>query len=88
MNQNIETPQTQNYVKATRKSPGLAALLGILIVGLGHAYLGMWGKAIGLFIVAIIATLLTGGLLAPVFWIVSCIWAYTSAKEMNRLNGY
>ena len=87
-NVNIETKSPFGDIRPKRKSPGLAAILGILFVGLGHAYLGMWGKAIGLFVIAIIASLLTAGILAPVFWIVSCVWAYTSAKELNRLNGY
>lgn len=66
------------------KKPWLAALLGILIVGVGHMYLGEWGKGIGLLVIALIASVLTGGILAPVFWIISCVWAYTDAKKINE----
>ena len=66
------------------KKPWLAALLGILIVGVGHMYLGEWGKGIGLLVLALILSAITGGILAPVFWIVSCVWAYTDAKKLNE----
>lgn len=87
MNGNI-TPQMTGYLKVSPKRPWLAALLGILVVGFGHFYLGKWLKGIGLIVVAIIGSLLTGFLLAPVFWIVSCVWAYTDAKAYNRAAGY
>jgi TM2 domain-containing membrane protein YozV len=61
----------------------LAALLGILIVGVGHMYLGEWGKGIGILIVALILSAATGGILAPVMWIISCVWAYSDAKKLN-----
>jgi TM2 domain-containing membrane protein YozV len=81
------TPR-QPIVMLPRKRPWLAALLGLLIVGVGHVYLGEWGKGIGLLVVGVILSLLTGGLLAPVMWIISCVWAYTDAKAYNRKAGY
>jgi TM2 domain-containing membrane protein YozV len=75
-------------MRVGRKSPGLAALLGILVVGLGHFYLGKWLKGLGLMVVAVIGSLLTGFILAPVFWIFSCAWAYYDAKDYNRKAGY
>ena len=66
------------------KKPWLAALLGILIVGVGHMYLGEWGKGIGILVVALILSAITGGILAPVMWIVSCLWAYSDAKKHNE----
>jgi predicted lipid-binding transport protein (Tim44 family) len=86
----VQTPgQVQaHYKHVDRKKPWLAALLGILIVGLGHMYLAMWAKGIGLLVIGVIAALVTGGLLAPVFWIISCVWAYYDAKSYNRKAGY
>ena len=66
------------------KKPWVAALLGILVVGVGHMYLGEWGKGIGILVVALILSAITGGLLAPVLWIVSCVWAYSDAKKINE----
>jgi predicted lipid-binding transport protein (Tim44 family) len=88
--QGYQQPQQpmQGYMQVGRKKPWLAALLGILIVGLGHMYLGMWAKGIGLLVIGVIATLITGGLLGPVFWIISCVWAYFDAKNYNRKAGY
>ena len=74
--------------KGDPKSPSHAALLGILFVGLGHFYLGMWGKGIGLILITIIATIFTTFFIAPVFWIISCVWAYYDAKSYNREWGY
>jgi ribosomal protein S27AE len=74
--------------KGDSKSPSDAALLGILFVGLGHFYLGMWGKGIGLILITIIATIFTTFFIAPVFWIISCVWAYYDAKSYNREWGY
>jgi signal peptidase I len=71
-----------------RKKPWLAALLGILIVGFGHFYLGEWLKGVALMVVAVIGSLLIGFLAAPVFWIISCVWAYYDAKSYNRKAGY
>jgi uncharacterized membrane protein YvbJ len=80
--------QTQDYRRVERKKPWLAALLGILMVGIGHMYLGMWAKGVALLVIGVIATLLSGGILAPVLWIISCVWAYYDAKSYNRKAGY
>jgi len=87
--QDMATPSPmQGYVKVQPKKPGLAALLGILIVGAGHMYLGKWAKGIALLIVGIIISVVTGGIAAPFIWIISCIWAYTDAKKFNAAAGY
>ena len=85
---NVEIKHPFGDIRPNRKSPGLAALLGLLIVGLGHMYLGMWGKGLGLLVIGVIISIVTFGFAAPIVWIVSCVWAYSDAKEMNRLNGY
>jgi len=95
--QGYQQPQAQqpapgqvqaHYMHVERKKPWLAALLGILIVGFGHFYLGMWLKGIGLIVLAVIVSLLTAFLGAPVIWIISCVWAYYDAKSYNRKAGY
>jgi predicted lipid-binding transport protein (Tim44 family) len=80
--------QMQGYLQVGRKKPWLAALLGILIVGVGHMYLGMWAKGIGILVIGIIVSVATGAILAPVVWIISCVWAYYDAKAYNRKAGY
>jgi TM2 domain-containing membrane protein YozV len=86
----MQQPQRpiEGYLRVDRKRPWLAALLGILIVGVGHMYLGMWAKGIALLVIGLIVSLVTGGILAPVFWIISCVWAYYDAKSYNRKAGY
>jgi TM2 domain-containing membrane protein YozV len=57
-----------------RKSPKLALLLTCLIGGLGHAYLGQFGKALIFFI--------TWPLVLP--WVYAIIDAWESAEKINR----
>jgi uncharacterized membrane protein len=71
-----------------RKDPREAAVLGIVFVGLGHFYLGMWLKGIALILITVIVVLVTTLLVAPVFWIISGVWAYYDAKSYNRAAGY
>lgn len=78
----------QGYMRVDRKKPWLAALLGILIVGFGHFYLGMWLKGIGLIVLAVIVALVTAFIGTPIIWIISCVWAYYDAKSYNRKAGY
>jgi TM2 domain-containing membrane protein YozV len=86
--QEVQQPPMQGYMRVERKKPWLAALLGILVVGFGHFYLGKWLKGIALIIIAIIASVATGFLAAPIFWVISCVWAYYDAKAYNRQAGY
>jgi TM2 domain-containing membrane protein YozV len=72
----------------SRKSPVLAAILGLLIVGVGLFYVGKWWAGLGLIIATIIGSVFTGFLLAPVFWIISAVWSYMAAKDYNRRAGY
>ena len=74
--------------KGDSKSPSDAALLGILFVGLGHFYLGIWWKGIALILVTIIAVWFFGIYVAPIMWIISCAGAYYDAKSYNREWGY
>jgi hypothetical protein len=70
-----------------RKDPREAAILGLLIVGVGHFYLGMWLKGIALILVTVIVTILTSLLVAPFFWVISGVWAYYDAKSYDREAG-
>lgn len=86
--QQPQPQQMQGYKRVERKKPWLAALIGILVVGFGHFYLGEWLKGILLIIVTIIISILTAFIAAPIFWIISCLWAYYDAKAYNRKAGY
>jgi TM2 domain-containing membrane protein YozV len=77
----------QGDTRVEPKSPRRAALLG-LIFGVGHMYLGEWAKGILLLVVAIVVSVLTRFAAAPIFWIISPIWAYYDAKAYNRKAGY
>lgn len=79
----IVTPQPQPFMDlgvAANKSPALALILSILIVGLGQIYNGEWGKGIGMFVVCIVLWFVFLG------WIIN-IWswidAYTTARDMR-----
>jgi len=69
------------------KSPGLAAVLSFLIVGLGQIYNGQIGKGIGLIICYVISILLCfvliGFILLPILWIYGIYDAYTTATKIN-----
>jgi TM2 domain-containing membrane protein YozV len=86
----IQAPQSQYApsARSDRKKPWLAALLGFLIFGAGHMYLGLWVKGILLLIVAVLVSLFTAGIGAIIFLIISPLWAYYDAKTYNREAGY
>ena len=69
------------------KSPGLAAVLSFLIVGLGQIYNGEIGKGILLIICNVISILLSfvliGIPLLLILWIYAIIDAYDTANKIN-----
>jgi len=65
-----------------KKSPGAAAGASILIVGLGHLYLGKYGKAIILFVIMLLLWLIIMGW---IMWIITPFIAYFDAKKHNEL---
>ena len=69
------------------KSPILAAILSFLIIGLGQVYLGLIKKGIILFVLAIVAGILTlvlvGWILWLIIWLYAIYDAYNSANKMN-----
>ena len=48
----------------------------------------MWLKGIALILVTVIVTAVTSVFVAPVFWVISGVWAYYDAKSYNREAGY
>jgi len=72
---------------ASPKSPGVAAILSILVPGLGHLYSGNPLSAVFWFLAAAIAGaliyILIGFVLLPVVWIGSVIHAYVSTVNYN-----
>ena len=83
-------PQTNNTYPLVKKnkSPGLAAILSFLIVGLGQVYVGLTKKGILLFIGAIISGILMLVFIGWIAWLL--IWgygifdAYNSAEKINQ----
>jgi TM2 domain-containing membrane protein YozV len=70
-----------------RKSPGLAAVLSVIFIGLGQIYNGQIGKGIGFIIIGIVFValmfVLIGFILYPLFWIYNIYDAYKTAERIN-----
>jgi hypothetical protein len=66
-----------------KKSPVLAAILSIVVVGLGQIYLGLWIRGIVLFIGAIVVAIFTAGtfIFFPMF--IAAVDAYQCARRLN-----
>ena len=85
-------PQVVNSTTATvlrsDKSPGLAALLSFLIIGLGQVYLGLTKKGIILFVLAIISGILIFVLIGWILWVIVWVYAiydaYNSGENMRN----
>lgn len=70
-----------NSVVNSDKSPGLAAILSFLIVGLGQIYLGLTKKGIILFVGAIISGVLMLVLIGWITWLI--VWGYAIYDAYN-----
>jgi TM2 domain-containing membrane protein YozV len=70
------------------KDPGLAAVLSLLIPGLGQVYNGEFLRAIFWLIITPGFWIGTAALFGWPFHIISSITAYHRAKRKNRLAGY
>ena len=79
---------TNNSIVNSEKSPGLAAILSFLIVGLGQIYLGLTKKGIILFIAAVISGFLMLFIIGWITWFI--VWgfaiydAYNSGEKMRN----
>ena len=84
---NPHAKNANNSVVRNHKSPGLAAALSFLIVGLGQIYIGLTKKGILLFIGAMVSGVLMLIYIGWITWLL--IWgygiydAYNSAQKMN-----
>lgn len=71
-----------------QKSPGIAAVLSVLIPGLGHIYIGEITKGVLMIVLAVVFAILTlfliGFLLYFVLWIYGIVDAYRGAERYNR----
>lgn len=82
-------PAANTYAQAPReiKNPGLAAILSLLVVGLGQVYNGEVGKGIAFFVVAILIGfsifIVIGIILWPIWWIYCAYDAYKVAMAIN-----
>lgn len=79
---------TNGAVMHTDKSPGLAAILSFLIVGLGQIYLGLTKKGIILFIAAVISGVLMLFVIGWITWLIVWVYAiydaYNSGEKMRN----
>ncbi|MEA4957913.1 hypothetical protein SDC9_32104 [bioreactor metagenome] len=79
--------QTKVYVK-DEKSPGLAAVLSFLIIGLGQIYNGEIAKGLILLVVSYICValffLIIPPIIAVILWIYAIYDAYNTAKSINE----
>ena len=92
----LRQPMSQESVlvkKSGRKNPILAAILSVLVVGLGHVYVGKIMRGIGMFFFSLIIIILfaisvgEGGMwvMAVVLWGFSGYDAHSQAKRYNLL---
>lgn len=72
---------TNNAVANADKSPGLAAVLSFLIIGLGQVYLGLTKKGIILFVAAIISGILMLIVIGWITWLI--VWGYAIYDAYN-----
>lgn len=73
---------------APPKSPGVAAILSLIIPGLGHLYTGNPLSALFWFILAAVGwwtlALAVGFVILPIAWLGAIIHAYSDAQSFNR----
>lgn len=79
---------TNGTVMNADKSPGLAAVLSFLIVGLGQIYLGLTKKGIILFVAAVISGVLMLFVIGWITWLIVWVYAiydaYNSGEKMRN----
>jgi TM2 domain-containing membrane protein YozV len=69
--------------KVNEKNPVLAAILSLIISGVGQIYNGQWKKGILILVVTIIVALLFG-LLSLIVVVYAMYDAYTTAQKINN----
>jgi TM2 domain-containing membrane protein YozV len=93
LNEGLNTGQPigQPYYRPDRKSPAVAGLISLIIVGLGHFYVGKWWRGLGFMALAVVlfwGTIWILGAGVIIVWIAAPIDAYNQAKKRNRRYGY
>lgn len=73
-----------------KKSPILAAILSFLIVGVGHMYLGKWGRGFawlgGAIVLGIILAVIMGNVPSYIGLIIAALSAFDAKQEADKLN--
>ena len=67
-----------------KKSMALAVILNIMIVGVGHVYLGLWSKGLILFVSAILLGIFTAGTFAFFVIFLAVIDSIACVKKINE----
>lgn len=67
-----------------RVSPGVAAVMSALLIGLGQMLNGQLVKGVIILTLGMIISALTGGAAVPGIWVLSSIDAYQCAKKLYR----
>lgn len=81
--------QSSNAQSGREKSPALAAVLTLILIGSGHIYNGQVLRGIGFFFAAMFAAMFAGITLGLAIPVVLAVWAYavydayTNAKRIN-----
>lgn len=85
---NLRPAANTQLISNRQNSPGLAAVLSFLIIGLGQVYIGLTKKGIILFVLAIVSGILTIILVGYVLWLLVWVYsvydAYNSAEKINN----
>jgi hypothetical protein len=86
LNPAFVTSGRRSAVEAPRgtKSPVVAAALSILFPGMGHVYIGMFGRAIWIFLFTVFAAVFSAGTLYVLYLIVGPLLAFADTKKKNQ----
>jgi len=81
--------QQAYYGPPPRKDPVLAAVLAVIIIGLGHIYVGDIGLGVGLLVAAIVLTFISlficfGVIVLFAVWLFQIYDAYNKAQQYNQ----
>jgi len=80
-------PSVTPAYRGERKSPGIAAVLSFIFIGLGQIYNGEIGKGIAFLVIGVVFVflmfVLIGLVLYPLFWIYNIYDAYKTAERIN-----
>lgn len=72
------------FVNPSSKSPGTAALLSFLVLGVGQMYIGQVLKGVAMLLAAMVLISITGFFALPVLWVVYPLDAYLIGKKLKN----